>query len=242
MNYLIFSDIHSNLEALETAFSFFEKSSMDKFIFLGDVVGYGANPNEVIELLRRLSPLNCLAGNHDWAVIEKFPLTYFNPLAYEAITWTKRILTKENFGFLHTFPLIYQEKDFVCVHGSLFEPDNFHYIMDARSAYLNFSLQNKKICFIGHTHCREIYILKEDKIYFSRGDYVELEDDAKYIFNVGSIGQPRDGDNRLCFCIYDDKEKVVKFVRLDYCVEKAAKKILKVGLPSFLASRLYRGM
>ncbi|MCK4809759.1 MAG: metallophosphoesterase family protein [Candidatus Omnitrophica bacterium] len=241
MKYAIFSDIHGNLEALKIALGNLEEEDIDEFIFLGDAVGYGANPNEVVGVLRELKDLKGIAGNHDCAVINKFPLTYFNPVAAKAILWTKDILTEESISFLETLPLIREKYGFICVHGSLFEPQEFHYILYIEHARDNFPLFKERICFIGHTHSKEIYILKDGNFSLSTADCLKIEEGSRYIINVGSIGQPRDRDNRLCFCVYDDKNALVTFKRLEYNIEKTAAKIIKAGLPESLAMRLYRG-
>lgn len=240
MRYGIFSDIHGNLEALEKAISFYRKAGIDKFIFLGDVVGYGPDPNQTIAILRELNPV-CVAGNHDWAVINKLNWEYFNPYAREAILWTINELTEEAKQFLYTFPLIYEESDFICVHGSLVEPFNFHYIMSRLDAYLNFKVLNKKVCFIGHSHRQEVFYFQGGRVIYSRDKKIYLSDDAQYIINVGSIGQPRDKDCRLSVSIYDEEKKVVMFERLEYNIKKVADKILRNNLPPILAARLYAG-
>jgi len=240
MRYGIFSDVHSNLEALQEAAKWYNHQNIDKYIFLGDIVGYGANPCETISLLKELNPTS-IAGNHDWVSIGKFDINYFNPYAKEAVLWTERMLKKEQREFLHTLPLIYEEQSFICVHGSLFEPQDFNYILAPQDALLNFKIMKKKICFIGHSHCAEAYILKNDKLFYSKDIRIDLKSENKYIINVGSVGQPRDKDNRLCICIYDDSIDVVIFNRLEYNIKKAANKILNVGLPSILANRLYTG-
>ena len=240
MLYGIFSDVHSNLEAFETALSFYRVKAIDKFIFLGDIVGYGANPNQCIGLLKKLGPV-CIAGNHDWAAIDEFDISYFNFAAKEAILWTKKELLEENIKYLRTFELAYQEDDFICVHGSLDSPEKFNYIFDISDAQLNFSYLENKICFIGHSHRMQAFCRENDSV-SQIGDYeIKLKKSAEYIINVGSIGQPRDADPRLSLCLYDSDYKIVKFVRLEYNVKKAADKIIEQGLPLVLAERLYLG-
>lgn len=240
MRYGIFSDIHSNLEAFQAACNYFGKERVNKFIFNGDIVGYGPNPRECISLLKKIDPV-LVAGNHDWAVIDKFNIDYFNPAAKEALLWTKKELRKEDFSFLDTFSLKYAEANFICVHGSLDNPAVFNYIVDNYDAVLNFSLLGKQILFIGHSHRAEAFRIKKDKISCIRDNEIKIEPKSKYIINGGSIGQPRDRDPRLSLCLYDSDEGVVKFVRLEYNIKKVAEKILKQGLPSVLAMRLYEG-
>jgi diadenosine tetraphosphatase ApaH/serine/threonine PP2A family protein phosphatase len=240
MRYGIFSDVHSNLEAFEAALDFYKKEVIDKFIYLGDIVGYGANPNECSALLRRLNPI-CIAGNHDWAAIGEFSVSYFNEAAKEVILWTQEYLSEENIQYLRTFALTHEEDDFICVHGSLDEPQRFNYIFDISDAQLSFSYLEKRICFIGHSHRREAFRKKNNSVSVIGDLQIKLEKNSQYIINVGSVGQPRDRDPRLSLCVYDDDQDVVKFARLEYNIKKAADKIIEKGLPLFLAERLYVG-
>lgn len=240
MRYAIFSDIHSNLEAFRVALSFLKTQGSDRCIFLGDAIGYGANPNEVVELLRELNPI-CIGGNHDWAVLGKISTVFFNPAARAAVVWTQQHLQKEYVSFLNFLPLIDEHEEFISVHGSLYEPEEFHYISSSADARHNFGLLDRKICFVGHSHCKGVFMLKNNVISFITDDTAQLKKGAKYIINVGSVGQPRDRDYRSCICMYDTSKKVVTFHRLEYNVEKAAKKIILSGLPPFLGERLYMG-
>lgn len=240
MRYGIFSDVHSNLEAFEVAINFYKTEKIDRFIFLGDIVGYGANPNECILALKSLNPV-VIAGNHDWAVSDKFSIAYFNPYAKEAVLWTAKELKQENIHYLRNLVLTYEEKDFICVHGSLENPQQFNYILNSYDAQFNFSLLKQRLCFIGHSHRAEVYILENNQLLRLCQQKIKLNSGAKYIINVGSVGQPRDRDPRLSLCIYDNEAKVVNFVRLEYNIKKAADKILKKGLPPLLAQRLYGG-
>ncbi|MEM7816793.1 MAG: metallophosphoesterase family protein [Candidatus Aenigmatarchaeota archaeon] len=247
MIYGIFSDVHSNLEAFEIVLNFYKKEKIEHFIFLGDIVGYGANPKEVISLLKKINSIY-IAGNHDWATIDKLDLRYFNIYAKEAIVWTKSILEEEDLLFLNTFSLVYEGENFYCVHSSLDIPSQFKYISEPNEAWSNFSLMKKEILFIGHTHRTEIYHLDNDTLYYYNINTILKNKEAKfflkegkYIVNVGSVGQPRDGDHRASLCIYDSVEKMLTFKRLEYNIKKASEKILKKGLPKVLASRLYFG-
>jgi len=240
MRYAIFSDVHGNLEAFKKALDFYSRENIDRFIFLGDIVGYGANPNECISLLKAIDSI-CVAGNHDWAVTDKFSLEYFNSYAKEAILWVKPKIKTRFSEFLNSFSLTFTEDDFFCVHGSPIDPSEFNYILSLDSAQVNFSGFKQSICFIGHSHRMETYSFKKGRVLRSNSQTVEIDSRSKYIINVGSIGQPRDRDPRSCVCIYDSNRKIVKLRRLEYNIEKAAKKIMDAGLPSMLAERLYKG-
>jgi putative phosphoesterase len=240
MRYGIFSDVHSNLEAFEVTIDYYKKEKIDRFIFLGDIVGYGADPSKTVALLKTLKPI-VVAGNHDWAVIDKFSVKNFNRYAKEAILWTRENLRQEDITYLHTFKIIYEGDDFLCVHSNVKKPGNFHYIWNIDDARENFPLLKKRVCFIGHSHKMETYYLDDGKMFYLREYEIKLKSQGKYIINVGSVGQPRDRDSRLSLCVYDSSENMVSFKRLEYNIEKAADKILSKGLPSILALRLYGG-
>jgi len=240
MRYGIFSDVHGNLEAFRVACDYLDKERIDKCIFNGDIIGYGANPRECLEFLKKIDPI-IVAGNHDWTAAGKFSLDYFNPQAKDALLWTKEELREEDLSFLNSFSLKYTGPDFICVHGSLSDPAEFNYIIYSYDASLNFSLFNKQILFIGHSHRAEAFSIKDEKISYIKSEEVKIDSKTKYIINVGSVGQPRDRDPRLSLCIYDSDEGLVKFVRLEYNIKKAADKILEKGLPSLLATRLFEG-
>lgn len=240
MKYGIFSDIHGNLEALGKAFDFYKNQNIDDFICLGDIVGYGANPVECLNLIKKINP-KIIAGNHDWASVEKFNLNYFNWQAKEAILWTQKKINKNNWKYLKSLPLRYKKNNFYCVHGDLEQPREFHYIINSYQAQINFSLLDKQICFIGHSHLAGAFCQDKGEIQYLRKNKIKIAKNKKYIINVGSIGQPRDGDPRSSLCIYDTEKQLIEFIRIDYNIKKAANKITKNGLPEFLAQRLYVG-
>jgi predicted phosphodiesterase len=240
MRYGIFSDVHGNLEALEVTCDFYKKEKIDRFIFLGDIVGYATDHRECICLLQSLNPV-CIAGNHDWAAIDKLNPEYFNPYAKEAILWTKKELSMEENRYLNSFELIYKEKNFICVHGSLQNPQEFNYILGINDAHANFPLLERGLLFIGHSHRMEVYLYHNEEVVYLADENIKLKSKGKYIVNVGSVGQPRDRDSRLALCIYDSDDDMVLFKRLEYNIQKTANKILKAGLPAILAQRLYVG-
>lgn len=243
MRYGIFSDVHSNLEALEAVLEFYKKEKIQKFFCVGDIVGYGADPKECIRIIKDLSCI-VVAGNHDWAVDDKLSLEYFNSYAKEAIVWTKDRLSLEEKSFLGSLNLVCQENDLTFVHSSLNSPSDFTYIEDEESAIRCFSLLETRICFVGHSHIPVVFILDKEKglSYFSEHEFeFSLEGDKKYIVNVGSVGQPRDRDWRAGLCIYDTEKKIISFKRIEYDVVSSARKIIRQKLPSFLAQRLFLG-
>ncbi|UCC95943.1 MAG: metallophosphoesterase family protein, partial [Candidatus Omnitrophota bacterium] len=161
--------------------------------------------------------------------------------AKEAILWTQKMLTADESQYLHSFVLRHQADDFVCVHGSLIEPEKFHYVWGVNDARAIFLKLDKHICFVGHSHKMEAYCYDGKKATYLCEYEFKLDPAKKYIINVGSVGQPRDRDPRACFCIYDTTEDAITFVRREYNVKRAAEKILDEKLPSILASRLYVG-
>jgi len=241
MRYAIVADIHGNLEAFIEVKKQLKKENIDKYICLGDIVGYGANPKECIELSKRLFDI-IIAGNHDWASCGLFDVKYFNPYAREAVLWTQNVINEEEKNFLRSLPLTCQVDNFEIVHGSLHHPDEFNYILSVSEALKTFKLMKTQICFIGHSHA-PVILSKDDKneIKCINENEVKLENNLSYIINVGSVGQPRDGNPKSSYCIYDTDKKMIKIKRIAYPVAVAGDKIIKAGLPPFLAVRLSAG-
>lgn len=240
MRYCILSDIHANYNALKTCQKFIAGLKVDKTIVLGDFVGYAASPVEVIDDVKKNSYI-AIAGNHDLAVVDKVPLSIFNPLAAQSILWTKKILSSSQIKFLLSLGLIYEEANFVCVHSSLYKPQEFYYIFDLNDASLCFRLLRRRICFVGHTHRPIVFVKNKDKIISLVPGEIKIESSSQYIINVGSVGQPRDRDNRSVVCLYDDEEEIVVFYRISYNIKDTAEMVVKKGLPSFFGERLFWG-
>ena len=240
MRYGIFSDVHGNLEALTAVIDAYQSEKIDTYFCLGDVVGYGANPNECIHVVDQLVS-QCIAGNHDWAAIEKIDITYFNLVAKQAIVWTKQHLSEASLRFLKNLELGFKNNDLILVHGTLQNPEEFIYLFDSTQAEQTFSFMDHRVCFLGHTHVPQIIIQRDQRIFYSETMDVRLEDDQKYIVNVGSVGQPRDGNPETAYCIYDTELKTVSIKRIPYNIEEAQQKIIAAGLHPFLAYRLAIG-
>ena len=240
MRYTILSDIHGNLPALQAVLDAVAQEKTDCYLFVGDVVGYGANPHECIEILRNLSAVSIM-GNHDGAVVDKVNLDYFNDIAREAIAWTKKHAPREDMGFLDHLKLLYKNEDLILAHGTLHEPEAFHYLMDKQQATESFLLVDRPVCFVGHSHIPGVFIKKEKEIQYSSKIDFHLEEQCRYIVNVGSVGQPRDRDPRAAYCLFDTDSKEIILKRVSYDIEEAQKRILEAGLPLFLASRLAVG-
>jgi predicted phosphodiesterase len=246
VRYLIFADIHGNLEAFLAVLKFIQKKKIDEYIFLGDVVGYGASPNEVIQRLQSLRPLASVRGNHDKAVCDLDSVETFNPIAASAIHWTKERLTKKNLAFLHRLrkgPQFVAETITIC-HGAPFDED--YYIFGEFDAAEAFRHIKTPVCFFGHTHFPFVYTEKDGLVEgtFIEGDIneIRLEKDTRYLINPGSVGQPRDRNPRAACAIFDSEARVMKFSRHEYNIEEAQRKILAERLPPALAERLSLGI
>jgi predicted phosphodiesterase len=238
----VFSDIHGNLHALQAVLKVIDESDISKIFCGGDVVGYGANPNECCDELRKRE-IPTVAGNHDHAALTLADISYFNRIAKEAVLWTQDQLTEENTEWLHSIPMTLSSDDntFTIVHASPYSPDEWNYVLtmgDARRAFEHFE---ERICFIGHSHQPFIIENFNGNLSCPTQSVYEMRPDGRYLINVGSVGQPRDRDPHASFCIVDMNENTIKLARAEYDIEAAQKAILDAGLPSELAERLAYG-
>jgi len=240
MRYGILSDIHGNFEALQTVIGLYRDESVENFLCLGDIVGYGANPKECIDIIRELKAV-CIAGNHDWAVSGKLDPVYFNPVAKEAVLWTQKQLSSEDIDFLNNLGLVFKNDDLILAHGTLSEPEFFRYTIHMSDAMKTFHLMDRPICFVGHSHAPNIFIQKDKEAQRENTLKIKVDPECKYIINVGSVGQPRDGNPMAAYGIYDTDTRIVEVKRASYDIKTAQEKILKVGLPASLAIRLTIG-
>jgi predicted phosphodiesterase len=247
---LVLSDIHANLEALEACLE--AAPPYDRVFNLGDIVGYGANPNEAVERSRALGSV-FVRGNHDKACSGLISLDDFNPVAGVAAIWTRDQLIPDNLSFLRDLPMgpLTPADNLQCVHGSPRDEDE--YVFLAREAYSILAHVSVPVTFFGHTHVQGAYWIDDvketegvvDPRYSSQKGKQQfplaLEKTSAYLINPGSVGQPRDGDPRAAFALYDVDAASVTFHRVPYDIERAQKKILSAGLPDRLASRLAEG-
>lgn len=233
MKYAIISDIHSNLEALQKALSIIDEKQIDEIICLGDVVGYGANPNECVDIVRsRCSAI--VLGNHDAAALDTSLAHDFNAIARKAVVWTSNALNDDSKQFLSSLPMVERKENILFVHSSPQSPEAWDYIIDSDDAFSAIRHFEEQICFIGHTHVPGI---------FSRGGRAKTVDrDEQYIVNVGSIGQPRDGNPKLAFGVFDSELWEYELIRSEYDIQTAAEKIYAAKLPEELGNRLMYGM
>ena len=244
MRYLILSDIHSNWEALQAVVSACQ-GLYEKVLCLGDLVGYGADPNLVVEWVRENVPL-VIRGNHDKACSGLESLEWFNEVARHAALWTLQALTPANLNFLITLAKGPVETDgMTLVHGSILDEDE--YVVSPRDAAQVFPYLESRLTFFGHTHLQGGFIQSADTLQIvrpepnKRAQYLELQEGEKYLLNPGSVGQPRDGDWRTAFVLYDTEERRIFFHRVEYDVSTAQEKIRLAGLPIHLATRLAAG-
>ena len=233
MKIAIISDIHSNLEALTAVLGEIDKRSIRTIICLGDVVGYGANPDECVELLKGRN-IPCIAGNHDKAVIGERNIIDFSDNAKTGVRWSREHLSQSSLEFIKSFPLTLVDFDVLFVHSSPDFPEEFRYLIFSTDAVASFGYFSQPLCFVGHTHRPIIFC--EDMA------TAQLTKEKKFIVNVGSVGQPRDGDWRACFGVFDTELWNVNYARVEYDVKTARQKILDAGLPGRLGDRLLVGV
>jgi predicted phosphodiesterase len=240
MRYAVFSDVHSNLEALTAAIADIEQRKIEDIMFLGDAVGYGPDPNECIDILVERCKI-LLAGNHDWGVIGRTDINYFNEYARYAIEWTKAVLTEKNNNILKSLPVQKESrgKDILFVHSTPKEPEEWHYLLTLWDAEMNFHYFDNKFCFLGHSHQPFIIERLPSGELISYRDAARIKKSSRYIINVGSVGQPRDGDPRISYAIIDGKN--IEIIRVPYDIERVQGKMRKAHLPSVLIERLSVG-
>lgn len=245
MRYLVISDIHANLEALEAVLAHPATRVCDRVLVLGDLVGYGADPNAVIERIRSMPSVTIVRGNHDKVGAGLDKVDGFNLLARQAIEWTASALTPENRAWLRALPegpIVVDSLVEIC-HGTPFDEDL--YVFDDLDALRALRAATRPLCLFGHTHVPAAFRLDRDlrPIGPMRGARVTLtvDADARYLVNCGSVGQPRDGDSSAAFGIVDTEARTLDIMRVPYNVAAAQAKIVAAGLPDVLAQRLAVG-
>jgi len=242
MRYGIFSDIHSNLEAMTTVAQAMKAEGCEEYLCLGDLVGYYSNPVEVIELIQSLDCWKIVLGNHDAACIGKTSLSKFAAPAAEAIAWTKPRLPASHTKFLESLRLREEIGDIQLVHSSPFQSEEWHYLTSPEDLVRNFRYFQGFICFFGHVHRPFIAEQSPDgSVEILPQTEHNLKKDCRYLVNTGSVGQPRDGNNQTCFVVYDSSTQRLIIRRETYDFETTARKTLEAGLPEYLAQRLKTG-
>lgn len=241
----ILSDIHANLAALETVMEAFQKKSIDRYVCLGDVVGYGASPNECCDIIREISSLTIM-GNHDAAVSGKMDYSYYYDQAKQALDWTVEVLRDEHIEWLRNLPYLKNEPDIdVCFsHGAPIHPEEFNYIFNmeqAREAYQH-SKELLQVTFIGHSHLCRIFAHDGVEVVQMVPGLIELDPKKKYIISVGSVGQPRDYDPRAAFAIFDTENRTFEQYRVEYDISLSARRVFEARLPDAFGKRLFVGI
>jgi diadenosine tetraphosphatase ApaH/serine/threonine PP2A family protein phosphatase len=241
MKSLILSDIHANYTALKTVLE--DAGDFDNAWVLGDLVGYGPDPNECIDLVKGLPNLVCLRGNHDAAILGQINDITFNPTARLAIYWTQDTITESNLDYLRRLPESTRVGEITFAHGSPREPV-WEYLLDTRSATENFNYFETPYCFVGHTHLPTLYQLKNgnhhaELVVPDSNNRYELEPRA--IINPGSVGQPRDQDPRAAYAIFDQEKMTIQFKRVEYDIEAVQSRMRQANLPHRHIQRLANG-
>jgi predicted phosphodiesterase len=239
MKYAIIADIHGNLEALEAVLRDTTEQKCTHYACVGDVVGYGANPKECLEIVRSMA-LPCVKGNHDEYCSTEDTLEGFNPHAAEAVFWTRKQLSEEDKQWLRDLKYIRLVGSFSMVHATLDGPQRWGYVFDRLAAAASFTYQNTAVCFFGHTHVPVAFI-RDSVVRGGTYSKFKVEAGRKYFVNVGSVGQPRDGNPAAAYVIYDLNEGSIELRRIMYDIPKAQGKIRAAGLPERLADRLALG-
>ena len=239
MKYAILADIHSNLEALQVVLDDVQKQKCTHVACLGDVVGYNANPKECLELIRNLN-CPCVKGNHDEYCSSEEELEGFNPHAAEAVNWTRQQLSPEDRKWLRDLKYVRMVANFTLVHATLDGPQRWGYVFEKLAAAASFTYQNTPVCFFGHTHVPVAFI-RDSVVRGGTYSKFKVEPGRKYFLNVSAVGQPRDGNPKTGYVIYDMDEGSIELRRLDYDSPAAQAKIIAAGLPLRLAERLAVG-
>ena len=242
MRYAVISDIHGNVEALHAVLNDIKGRSVDIIVCLGDIVGYYPDPEQCIELIRD-NVHYCVAGNHDYAAINRIDIQTFTYYALVAMEWTRNTISARAKEFLASLPLSIEKDGIYFTHSSPSNTQDWIYVFpDSEEAVFEaFNSLVHRLNFIGHTHWPSIMIQEEDKIILYSEHTIKLIPDNFYLINVGSVGQPRDFDSRSCYAIYDSEIEEVALVRVPYDYSITQKKILDKNLPEFLAQRLEKG-
>jgi diadenosine tetraphosphatase ApaH/serine/threonine PP2A family protein phosphatase len=239
LRYGIVSDIHSNFEALEACIRHLESKDVDAYLSTGDIVGYGADPKRCLDRIRELGTI-VVAGNHDWAVSSRLSLDYFNAYAREAIYWTQERLAESDIRYLDELDLKRIVDDITLVHGTLYNPENFDYLLTSYDAHLSFQMQETPLCLVGHSHVPITFLL-DGTVTFTLDTEIDLSGVERAVVNPGSVGQPRDENPKASVGIFDTETRVFTTDRVDYDIEAATAKILRAGLPEVPAERLWHG-
>jgi diadenosine tetraphosphatase ApaH/serine/threonine PP2A family protein phosphatase len=239
----IFSDTHSNLPALEAVVAAYRDSAIDKYICLGDTVGYGARPQECSDIVRQTVAATIL-GNHDAAVSGRMDYSYYYDAARHALDLHASWLSQENVEWLRSLPFEHREQDLSFCHGSPLNLEEFEYVFSVEQAQHLLSCYEDlaRVTFIGHSHLCKSFALSPTDVHEVVATRFTIRDSYKYVVSVGSVGQPRDYDNRASYTVFDTEESVFEFKRVEYDVEAAARHIFEADLERNFGNRLFLGV
>ncbi len=239
----IFSDVHSNIEALAAVKAEMERLGCDRLVCLGDVVGYGASPNETCSLIRDMAEVTLL-GNHDAAVAGRMDYSFYYDAARHALDWTVGKLEPANLAWLQGLPYTHRIGDVGFCHGSPLEPESYEYIFAEHQARELLAVLDElpEITFIGHSHLCKAFALRDGEVHDVIAQRFTVRPGYRYICSVGSVGQPRDYDARACFVTYDTEKRLVQFHRVEYDVSASAQKIFDAELSINFGKRLFLGV
>ncbi len=243
MRIAIISDIHGNQEALTAVMRSVDRARVDRVVSLGDVVGYGASPNSCCEIVRSVAEITLL-GNHDAAVAERMDYAFYYDAARKALDWTSDEISSENRDWLRTLPFTYRIGPIGFCHGSPLDPKAYEYVfaLDQAKELVPYLSLFSEITFIGHSHLCKAFAMNANAVKEVSAVRFGLKKGFKYIVSVGSVGQPRDYDNRACFTLYDANRRTVEYVRVEYDIRRSAQRILDAKLSPNFAKRLFLGV
>ncbi len=243
MRIAIISDIHSNIEALSEVLRVADQQKLDRVVSLGDIVGYGASPNPCCELVRSVSEVTLL-GNHDAAVAGRMDYSFYYDAARRALDWSASVLSEENMAWLQSLPYTYRIDGVGFCHGSPIIPKSYSYIFALEQAreLVPYIGDLAEVTFIGHSHLCKAFAIGSSEVNDVVAQKFSIRRGYKYIISVGSVGQPRDYDNRACFVICDTLARTVEYVRVDYDIQASAQKIFAANLPPNFGKRLFLGV
>ncbi|MFA6029564.1 MAG: metallophosphoesterase family protein [Elusimicrobiota bacterium] len=241
----VISDVHSNAEALSAVLEFLRGKGAGGYVCCGDIVGYGAEPDEAVKLVSGLPNLCCVRGNHDLATLGRMDLSWFNEMAAKAVHYARSVLSQENMRWLQDLPPKIERPEFTVVHGSPRNPAE-EYLVTVQQFHDNYPHYKVSPCFVGHSHLPLAFLMKEPVSYVEFAmlkpeQTVRAARGVRTVINPGAVGQPRDHDARAACGLYDDESRVFTLHRVEYDVEAAQRKILMAGLPEFLSLRLLYG-
>lgn len=241
MRLALVADIHANLEAFESVLADIEQQDVDQVFSLGDVIGYGCDPLACLDLVERHCSVR-LMGNHEYVALGRSPLDNLNASARESILWTRSQLTDQSRQLIASFQMQHALEDVLFVHASPHEPEHWNYLLSAADAEPAFASTDARIVFFGHTHLPCIFSQGASGAIKSKvGHSFEPDIDGRYFVNVGSVGQPRDNDNRACYVVFDMDAGEVTYRRVAYDIERTQEKLIDARMPRLLVDRLVAG-